>query len=1040
MNAAQFQYLQDGIAEFQGLLHPKELRSVAESAVAYLRVHDVRDPIRDVDSPITTLLRLVNAKYPRYGTKLFGILAEAVSAILFDAHALLEVTAYLCQWIWKMESGICHRLGASLPALILFGFPSIYTTQGVFSLLVALIAHDDPTTAGVSFSIFEQILDLFVEKVQGFKGNTAPFVAFAKETFGSMVEQFEQPLYYLLYLLFNDLSCIAMGYRLTFLVIQKPPINQIFEILESILNVHRSAFLACPQLGNVFEGTVIQAMKDEHSLPLIVCFIDCCIDSHPTLCGSIVGEYIPLLSREGSKPYLPIYMMHLIVVRRVSLPLAFYLKADRASLFLTFFHSAANFFNSYKPDEPYALLMKPAKLDRFLSCFSWHEIALIEITLGVLKSFAKSTEPQVGELLNGVHDIVRVFLIAAIQYSAIDSFPSVTAGLFQYFQLMSRFGISCEAWISVIGNFELLTDSQKMKPPEREKFAIAEKRELWKAFLSTLVRQIPAMFVGRWPQIFHTIFHTGDASDLSPSFAAPLSDGLLSDILRALFAHRPFPVDFVIDFLVSNISRFEYVWSIVREICEPEFGGSRDSDQLLLTFWLGLAEKSFVDITEVALLKFGSDLICRCRHLLPEEKVSVLASVRQTLINSSISDGWPSVFAILNPANYSNNSELISQSFALVHLIPTPPTDGFVHLILQFAANRSAINVSLSSFDLLWQVDFSLDDATWASLLRELASIFLDDRFDVAHAAVKTFFSILSSNSHRVPRTVVSHCVSDGWPALLRDAALLAYDPVLVVVLQEISHHVCTFWPHFDASVLRADFVPLLIRTTEAFLLRCAAKETIIDTYQVYGYFLTLPHPTRDVQAAWAESLRRVLHAKFAPMRDFNSSILSHLGRFMYNVIKSFAGRLEAVPYAEWLEIVADIALAFETNEFVHITPQRAMDGFVFLFPLPQPFLSETLAAFARIFAATPHDALRRNICDDLIDVWEKGANRPEVLIAARAMCGSAAAEKLCAAFVGDVPEFGEDKREEAVECYREIARAHPGLAERAGQCAMSIC
>jgi hypothetical protein len=86
MNLAPFQYLHDGIAEFQGLLHPEELRSVAESAVSYLREHDVRDPIREVDSPITTLLRFANAKYLRYGIKLFGILAEAVSAILFDEH------------------------------------------------------------------------------------------------------------------------------------------------------------------------------------------------------------------------------------------------------------------------------------------------------------------------------------------------------------------------------------------------------------------------------------------------------------------------------------------------------------------------------------------------------------------------------------------------------------------------------------------------------------------------------------------------------------------------------------------------------------------------------------------------------------------------------------------------------------------------------------------------------------------------------------------------------------------------------------------
>jgi hypothetical protein len=146
---------------------------------------------------------------------------------------------------------------------------------------------------------------------------------------------------------------------------------------------------------------------------------------------------------------------------------------------------------------------------------------------------------------------------------------------------------------------------QKKKLFDREKFAMTEKRELWKAFLSTLVRQIPSMFVGRWPQQFHTIFHTSDPSDLSPSFATSLNNGLLSGIHRALFAQRPFPVAFVIDFVVSNVSRIEYVWLIVREICEPAFGGIRDSGQILLTFCLELMEKSFVDITDVACCSSG---------------------------------------------------------------------------------------------------------------------------------------------------------------------------------------------------------------------------------------------------------------------------------------------------------------------------------------------------------------------------------------------------------------------------------------------------
>jgi hypothetical protein len=346
----------------------------------------------------------------------------------------------------------------------------------------------------------------------------------------------------------------------------------------------------------------------------------------------------------------------------------------------------------------------------------------------------------------------------------------------------------------------------------------------------------------------------------------------------------------------------------------------------------------------------------------------------------------------------------------------------------------------LSSFDLLWQLNLPADDTTWALLLNQLAALILDDRFDVAHAAVKTFFSMLSSNVNEIPRSITSHYLTDGWPALLRNEALLSFHAVLVVVLQEIAHHVCVFWDQFDLESLRTQFVPLSIDVTENLLRTCTAKEIIIDTYQIYGYFLTIPNPTVETQLAWAESLQRILHEKFKPMRDFNSSILSHLGRFMCNAVKSFAGRLDSVPYSAWLKLVVDIALSFETGEFVHITPQRALDGFVFLFPLPEPYVGRTLAAFVEIFTRTDKEALRRNLCDDLLDIWEKKANRRELILAAKPLCAMGAAAKLCAAFVAAVPAFEETEKQAGAECYREIARGHPTLASQAESCAQSIC
>jgi hypothetical protein len=105
-----------------------------------------------------------------------------------------------------------------------------------------------------------------------------------------------------------------------------------------------------------------------------------------------------------------------------------------------------------------------------------------------------------------------------------------------------------------------------MTDNERDKFGVASKQVHWKTFLSMFVQQIPAMFVRCSPLVFVVVFGTGIEMDFYPSFTTPLSD--MQDIIRALFANRPFK--FVIEFMASNMCRFDLVWLIIWEIYEPE--------------------------------------------------------------------------------------------------------------------------------------------------------------------------------------------------------------------------------------------------------------------------------------------------------------------------------------------------------------------------------------------------------------------------------------------------------------------------------------
>jgi hypothetical protein len=564
---------------------------------------------------------------------------------------------------------------------------------------------------------------------------------------------------------------------------------------------------------------------------------------------------------------------------------------------------------------------------------------------------------------------------------------------------------------------------------------------LWDAFLPTLVGDLPSLFAGRWPVIFDRIFAEGASCDLVPSFATSLGDNELKEILRALLARRPFPLEFAIDFLVANMNRFDLVWGSFLESYEPEIGSNREVDKAALGLWLGLMEMSFADITESAFLQFGAYLLAKSSNLLPPEKLSILQAVRAAITTCSLSTTWPVILQILDPDNFSEDPHLMIEAFSLTNLYPSSDSSvkDFINIILKFAANPTAINVSLSSFDLLWQIKVSLDAETWTVLLNRVAALFMDERFDVAHAAIKTFFSFLSSKADEIPNSVTSYYLTIVWPEILKNQVMFQRQRVFVVLLQEMAHYICSFWDESDSNALRLQFVPLLLEASERFLMDCTSKDIAIESYQIYGYFLTAAAAPMEVQVAWMESVRRLLFNKFKLIRDWNSSILSQMGGLMGNVIASFAGRFEKAPYREWVKLVADMALSFESNEFVHIMTLRTLDGFVCLFPMPDLQETITLGMFVDLFTQTDHPSLKKTVCNIFMNIWKEATVRPKLLLVSRPIIPSDIALRLCETFVSCQTVFDESQRKGALECYQEIARCHPSLSAEANKCAQSI-
>jgi hypothetical protein len=446
--------------------------------------------------------------------------------------------------------------------------------------------------------------------------------------------------------------------------------------------------------------------------------------------------------------------------------------------------------------------------------------------------------------------------------------------------------------------------------------------------------------------------------------------------------------------------------------------------------------KCFADISEESILELGWKMI---NYLSLEDKRSVLLSIRQVVNNTSksIKAGFIFLFRILAPKNFDGDSDLISLSFGLVNLVCSDfvqldegqkSVTPFLDLTIQFAASQSLINISLSAFDLLWHVIKSVNDADfWVYFFDEVARVFADTRFDVACAAVKTVFSILCSNE--IPTEVVRVYLNDRWPPLLRNETLSKNDPIFVLVLQEMAHFICTFWEQCNSDDLLPRFVPDFIKAHEMFVIHLHGNDLIFQSLEVYGSFLKDPNVSFDVQLSWGRSFEYIVHEKFKPIKNLNSPLLSNLGRFICNIIRSFVGRWQRVPFAEWLRIVTGIALTFKTNMFVHVTSQRALEGLTGVFPIPSPYSGMAVGALVDIYKRTDEALVRNLVIDDLGEVWGRERDRKSLLLMIKDVLKDGAAKGLCTTIVKEQLQFGDSEKERAAECYRTIAESHPELA-----------
>lgn len=399
---------------------------------------------------------------------------------------------------------------------------------------------------------------------------------------------------------------------------------------------------------------------------------------------------------------------------------------------------------------------------------------------------------------------------------------------------------------------------------------------------------------------------------------------------------------------------------------DPRIIQSRNFDEEILELLLDVFNRAIFDISEI-------DIVSMIYKYISDQKLAliykerILAQLRTVLTEKGlvIVKSWDILFHILSPDNFKNrintieadkvetsvsspdnNTELLHFAFNvltllsndLIHRVPQDTLFNLINLIISYGNCTVDINVSLSSFDLLWNVVrvMTSNVENWKYLMKQVLALVPDQRNDVSQCAIKTFFSLMCTNFEQIPNDVIEYFVGTGFTEILNalDISNQQIAPSFELALQEFAHYSSTFWTSFDKiEAFHKKFLPQLIEKAKTFCITCRSNEIVANSFHFFETMFECPY----LDPVSAELLRKGIEEmadNYINVRQKNNMIFSCFGRLLNCVIFSLKKRntLETLPL--WFPMTKKLVTGLTADGYIHITPQRLLDVLPSLFPM----------------------------------------------------------------------------------------------------------
>lgn len=953
----------------------------------------------------------------------------------FDDLSLVEIFKAIENVLPQFDDDLSLKLLQTAPTLLLKCINTFEIISSIFSISTSLIASTSQTVSTAAFAATQQMITILFE--------SAKKVTIDKTTVRTVENhQFSHPLYAISFLLLRDFANMTQNKKPTFIRVETVSfVNELWDTIlisnckfisnfpflmktvESTINLPittKNISLLCTavrcfteQIPDIITNLISSVISDKSKINhVIITFLRTIFIKRPNLCLLLEKDVISKLLDILNDLCDPNEKSPLLTLTMSQISVSAALKIQDTQLFsrtfaVEFIIILISTFSSTSISASSSTISSPLKQKTTetnsesndnmithsnsktssdkISAFNSTSIEIKSqhvfdrlndfwpLIFTILMKGIRLCDPLYGDI---VFRIYSLLLSLSSQYN-INDFSAVLLRVLCSIVAKQKLNRQNQLPIETLSNSLLHTNTEGL--------GFKKKRAMAYQLMLSLLYKTPQFFSKFYPRLFVSL-GMYSRSKIDPNFTCNLELDELLKMCEVLSKGTPFCINFLKDVLLVNQERFLLIWP-----------------SLIGNITLLLQDKDTTDET----LKLLSEIISHCfdesiliifansiESLDKKRRLTVLNLIRSILGHSSnkIEKHWGAILTSISPSNCFSDVELLGSAFASLSIICN---DNFQKLgenemqkcistVFEFAAQRVDINISLSSLGLFWVITPFIHQISrfWKRILIEMLVFFNDSRSDVATCALRTFFSLLSSNMGQMPSDIYDLLITSCFIPILMTFSTFVPDlwSVQQLALLEMCHSACSLWSLFESNPqFISNFWTLLVEKQQNFMISCDNQDINVAALQFYVEAFKCPKIESDLREAILLSFTNIV-SHFVANQSSNSLVISNFGHFFMNNLPLQKKFLTKRQLQMWLDSIELISLSLPSVSFSNITAQRVLKSAFMLLPIEKVFCQQIIQMFCSVCAKTTSHFLRTTVYDMLGEIFESKIEKDDAI------------------------------------------------------------